>query len=98
MTNPSRSTSNGRDTPLDDRAVMLPKPAMAVGVMAASLPPASITSQRPMGMSRAALPTEWVPAAQAVTVVSHGPRNPYLIDTPAEAALAIIIGTRNGDT
>ena len=39
-----------------------------------------------------------VPAAQAVQIVSFGPRNPNRIDTAAPGALAIIIGTRNGDT
>ena len=49
-------------------------------------------------MRRAPLPTLWVPAAQAVTVASHGPRKPYRIDTSAAARLPIIIGTRNGLT
>ena len=31
----------------------------------------------------------WVAAAQAVTVVSHGPRQPYRIDSDAAAAFAI---------
>ena len=39
-----------------------------------------------------------MPAAQAVTIVSFGPRSPNRIDTAAPGALAIIIGTRNGDT
>ena len=42
--------------------------------------------------------TLWVPAAQAVTVASHGPRKPYRMDTSAAARLPIIIGTRNGLT
>ena len=44
--------------------------------MAASAEPAMTTSQRPVATSRAPLATLWVPAAQAVTVVSHGPRKP----------------------
>ncbi len=44
--------------------------------MAASVPPVMTTSQRPIAISRAALPIEWVPAAQAVTMVSHGPCKP----------------------
>ena len=76
MTKPSRLTSNGIETPLVDKAVMLEKPAMLVGVMAASADPATTTSQRPVATRRAPLATLWVPAAQAVTVVSHGPRKP----------------------
>ena len=55
---------------------MFAKPAMPTGVMAASVPPVTTASQRPDAMSRAALPMEWVPAAQAVTMVSHGPCQP----------------------
>ena len=77
---------------------MFPKPAIAVGVIADSEPPASTASQMPSWMRRAALPIECVPAAQAVTVASHGPCQPKRIDTDAAAALAIIIGTRKGDT
>ena len=47
---------------------------------AASLPPVITTSQRPSWISRAALPIEWVPAAHAVTVFSHGPWKPYRIE------------------
>ena len=39
-----------------------------------------------------------VPAAHAVQIVSFGPCSPYRIEIAAPAALAIIIGTRNGDT
>ena len=98
MVKPSRSTSNGRDTPLLDNAVMLLKPAMAVGVSGASAPPAMTTSARPSAIMRAAFPMAWVPAAQAVTVFSHGPCQPYFIEMAAAGAFAIIIGTRNGDT
>ena len=76
MTKPSRLTSKGMEMPLVDRAVMLEKPAMLVGVMAASAEPATTTSQRPVATSRAPLATLWVPAAHAVTVVSQGPRKP----------------------
>src|SRR5579875_3780962 len=37
-------------------------------------------------------------AAHAVTTVSDGPRQPLRIDTCAAPALAIIMGTRNGET
>ena len=76
ITNPSRSTSKGRLTPLEDSAVMLANPATAVGVNGASEPPASTASQRPSAMRRAALPTAWVPAAHAVTTFSEGPIHP----------------------
>jgi hypothetical protein len=39
-----------------------------------------------------------VAAAQAVQIVSAGPRKPWRIETAAPAALAIIIGTRKGET
>ena len=47
ITKPSRSASNGRDTPEFDSAVMLRKPAIPVMVIAASLPPVSAASHRP---------------------------------------------------
>ena len=59
-----------------DSAVMLAKPASAVGVAAASLPPVTTASQRPQAISRAALPMAWVPAAHAVQIVSFGPCRP----------------------
>ena len=77
MTKPSRpSVERTGDAADDDSAVMFVKPAMPVGVIAASVPPASTASQRPLAMSRAALPIACVPAAHAVTVVSHGPAQP----------------------
>jgi hypothetical protein len=98
MTNPSRSASNGRETPAEEKAVMFLNPARAVGTNAASLPPATITSQRPEATSRVALATACVPAAQAVQVFSAGPWRPWRIETAAVGAFAIIIGTRNGET
>ena len=74
--NPSRRRSNGHDTPVLESAVMLVKPAMPVSVIAASVLPATTASQRPEAIRWKAFATEWVPAAQAVTVVSHGPWNP----------------------
>ncbi len=76
ITKPSRRKSKGRDTPTVDSAVMLAKPWVPTGVMAASELPVSTASHRPVAIMRAALPTEWVPAAQAVTMVSHGPCQP----------------------
>src|SRR5487761_2665404 len=69
-----------------------------VGLIAASAPPVTTTSQRPEEMRRAALPIAWVAEAHAVTTVSHGPRKPNRIEIAAAPALDIIIGTRRGDT
>ena len=60
----------------DDVAVMLMKPCRDTGLIAASEPPATIASAYPAAIQRAALPMDWVPAAQAVTVVSQGPWKP----------------------
>ena len=84
--------------PVVDSAVMLAKAAMPTGVIAASAPPPMTTSQRPVATSRAAAAIAWVPAAQAVTMVSHGPVEAARIETSAAPALAIIIGTRKGET
>ena len=46
----------------------------------------------------AAWAMEWVPAAQAVVMVSQGPRQPWRMDTEAAAPFDIIIGTRKGET
>ena len=98
MTKPSRSASKGRDTPMLDRAVMFVKPWMPTGVMAASELPVMTASHRPAAIRRAAFATEWVPAAQAVTVVSQGPCQPWRMEIEAAPAFDIIIGTRNGET
>ena len=87
MTKPSRRTSKGRDCPLVDSAVMLPKAASATGVIAASAPPASTASQRPVAIRRWAARIECVPDAQAVVIVSHGPRQPRRIETVAAAGV-----------
>ena len=81
-----------------DRAVMLVKAAIPTGVMAASAAPPMATSQRPEATSRAAGAMLWAPAAQAVMTVSDGPCQPSRIETAAAPALAIIMGTRRGDT
>src|SRR5437763_16176802 len=96
-TKPSRSRSKGRETPDFDKGVMLPRPERVTGIIAASAPPASITSQRPDATRRAPLPMACAPAAHAVATVSQGPRHPLRIDTMAEPALAIIMGTRKGE-
>ena len=59
-----------------ETAVMFLKVASPVMELEASLPPVMTASQRPERMSMAALAIDWVPAAQAVTVFSHGPEKP----------------------
>ena len=97
-TNPSRSASNGRLDPDVDSAVMLPKLATPMVQPADSVPPVTTASHIPQEIRRAAYPMAWVDAAQAVVIVSFGPRKPYRIEIAAPEALDIIIGTRNGDT
>ena len=48
--------------------------------------------------SRAAAATAWVPAAQAVVTVSHGPFHPARMEIEAAPALGISMGMRKGDT
>ena len=98
MTKPSRRTSNGREWPLVDSAVMLANAAIPTGVIPASAAPPTATSHRPEATSRAAWPMLWAPAAHAVMIVSEGPCHPRRIDTAAAPALDIIIGTSRGET
>ena len=77
---------------------MLPNPAIAAVVPAASAPPVATASHRPQAISRAAFPMAWVPAAHAVHTVSLGPWRCQRMEIAAPGALAIIIGTRNGET
>ena len=78
ITKPSRSWSNGRLARCGssfrvERARALPKPASAIGVMVASLPPATITSASPARMRRSASPIACAPEAHAETVPKFGP-------------------------
>eukprot|EP00978_Attheya_sp_CCMP212_P013146 scaffold32918_cov55-Attheya_sp.AAC.4 len=72
MTNPSRFLSNGRDANVGQslkdvlRARSREKPAMLMGSMQASEPPASMTSADPYWIHRIASPMACAPAAQAV--------------------------------
>ena len=66
--------------------------------MPASDPPPMATSHRPEATNRAAAAMACVPAAQAVTMTSDGPRQPSRMEIPAAPALAIIMGTSRGDT
>ena len=102
MTKPSRSLSNGRDavsgSSLVERAVRAAKPAIPSGVIADSVPPATITSASPYWIERNASPIEFVPVAQAVTTLMDLPFKPYCIATLPTAMLLIIIGTSSGFT
>jgi len=66
---------------LVDSALQALNPAMPISQMAASAPPATITSAAPYLISRAASPIACAPVEQAVTTAWFGPLNPYRIDT-----------------
>ena len=59
---------------------MAAKPAMVMGVTAASLLPQIITSASPRRMAAAPSPTACAPVAQAETTARLGPRRPKRID------------------
>ena len=102
MTNPLRSLSNGREhrfgSVSDDSAVSAVNPAIPIGQMLPSVPPAIMTSASPYWMLRNASPIVLVPVAQAVTSLMLFPLKPNWIDTLPAAMLEIIIGTRSGLT
>ena len=86
MTKPSRSRSNGREAFVGsslrvESALRALKPLTPIGVMVASLPPASIAVACPSWIQRAAEPMQWLPVAQAVTTLSLGPFRPNCIET-----------------
>ena len=65
MMNPSRRTSNGRDTPISDVAPIAANPARARPVKAASDPPQTTASASPAWIIRTPVPIAWAPAAHA---------------------------------
>ena len=75
-----------------ERAVMLVKPCTPRGQMAASVPPATITSASSYLMALKASPMEWDPEAHAVTMAPFLPFIPYMMEILAEAILAIMTG------
>ena len=102
-TNPSRPESNGRDACVGsslrvDNARIAAKPATPMGAIAASLPPANMTSASPRRMIAMALPMASEPAAQAVHVALSGPLAPSNSETWAAPMLGIIMGIRSGLT
>ena len=81
MTNPSRSLSHGRQARSGsslrvDNARMAANPPTPIGVMAASVPPAIITSASLRWMILKASPMECALVVQAVAVASFGPLAP----------------------
>src|SRR6266850_3987305 len=102
-TKPSRPASNGREAFSGsslrvDMAFIEQKPAMVMGTMMASAPPAIITSASPRSMILAASPMAWLPVAHAVTTEELGPLAPKRIETSPAAMLTMSIGMTNGDT
>ena len=79
-------------------AVKEVKPATPIGVILASVPPATITSASPCWIERNASPMECVPVAHAVTTLMHFPLRPNWMETFPAAMLLIINGTNNGST
>ena len=63
------------------------KPAMPIGQIVASAPPASMMSASSSLIIRAASPIEWAPVEQAVTTAWFGPISPYLMLTCPEMRL-----------
>ena len=104
MTKPSRRLSHGRDAWVGvslksvESALQALKPAMPMRQIAASAPPATMTSASSSWISRAASPSAWAPVAQAVTTEWFGPLKPYLIETWPEARLISAEGMKNGLT
>ena len=73
-------------------------PASPIGVSAASLPPAIITSASPYCTARRDSPIEWAALAQAVATAKFGPLMPKMADTWPLAEFTISLGIVNGET
>src|SRR6185436_8743061 len=74
------------------------KPAIASGVITASVPPAIMASASPFWIRRKASPTAWSPVVHAVAGDVLGPRARQRIETCPAAMLTISAGMKNGDT
>ena len=86
MTKPSRSLSNGRlafsgSSLRVESARIAAKPPTPIGVIAASEPPAIITSASSRRMISNASPIAWAEAVHAVQVARFGPRALKRIET-----------------
>ena len=95
ITKPSRSASNGLHAPAGSSLRVLnarawANPAMTNSQIAASAPPATITSASPRSMISAASPMAFAEAAQAVIVQELGPKRLNSIDTKPAAMLEMI--------
>src|SRR6185312_9123752 len=81
-----------------ERACMLSKAAIAIGVMAFSEPPAIITFASPRRIVSHASPIVLALVAQAETAAQFGPFAPVMIETIPGAPSTIIILMKNGLT
>src|SRR3546814_3741262 len=71
---------------------------MPMRQMAASAPPATMTSASSHMIRRAASPSACAPVEQAVTTAWLGPLKPYLMETCPDARLISAEGMKNGPT
>src|SRR5580704_5835415 len=76
---------------------MAANPPTPIGVMAASEPPATITSASLCWMMRKESPMEWALVVQAVAVASLGPLAPKRMETWPAARLIMAAGIKNGE-
>ena len=102
ITKPSRSLSHGRlavagSSLRVDSARAAAKPPTLNCVMAASAPPAIITSASPYSIMREASPIECVPVVQAVTMATLGPFNPNIMLKLPEIILIMVPGIKKGE-
>ena len=102
-TNPSRCASKGREafvgsSFLSDSALHELNPAITIGVIDASVPPAIAVVAIPSRIIPYASPIASAPVLHAVTGQLTGPRAPSCIDTCPAARLPSIMGIKNGLT
>ena len=102
ITKPSRSRSQGRlafsgSSLRVESARMAANPPTPMGVMAASVPPAIITSASLCWMMRKESPMEWALVVQAVAVASFGPLAPQRMETWPAARLMMAAGMKKGE-
>ena len=77
---------------------MAAKPAMPMGTMVASEPPARKASASSSRIMRQASPMAWQAVAQAETGAKFGPLQPNSMEIRPLAILAIIMGMVKGET
>src|SRR4051794_6048859 len=102
MTNPSRSLSKGRLARVGsslrvDSARIAANPPTPIGVIAASEPPAIITSASLRLMISKASPIACADAEHAVQVAEFGPLAPKRMETWPAARLMMAAGMKNGE-